>query len=298
VSGTACALGVHARARPAAVGSGTAVVREPLRATPTASICMASRETARGFYCDAAWDPTEDHTMSQIDSTRERLIGIYRKRARHYDITSRLYPAPGYPERAHRRRAIEALRLRPGDSVVEIACGTGLNFSLIEQAIGPEGRIVGIDLTDAMLAQAQRRVQQRGWGNVALVQADAAEFEFPRGVDAILCTYALTQMPECVKVLAHGAAALSPGRRLVVLDLKVPDNTPRWLTQLGIATVRPFGSLHEWIVRRPWDAIRAAMQDTLLDLYWTELFFGIAFLAAGFRGPRPLDEQLHGRGHE
>src|SRR3954468_21736272 len=116
--------------------------------------------------------------MSQIDSTREHLIETYRKSARHYDLTSRLY----YPQRAYRRRAVQALRLRPGDSVVEIACGTGFNFPLIEQAIGPAGRIVGVDLTDAMLAQAQRRVESSGWGNVTLVHADAAEFEFPAGV--------------------------------------------------------------------------------------------------------------------
>jgi ubiquinone/menaquinone biosynthesis C-methylase UbiE len=232
--------------------------------------------------------------MSQIDSTREHLIETYRKSARHYDLTSRLY----YPQRAHRRRAIQALRLRPGDSVVEIASGTGLNFPLIEQEIGPEGRIVAVDLTDAMLAQAQHRIETNGWSNISLVQADAAEFEFPIGVDAILATYAHSLLPKCRQVIAHGAAALSAGGRWVVLDLKVPDNTPRWLAGLGIATVGRFGSLDEWIVRRPWEEIRVAMQDTLTDLSWTDLLFGTAYLAAGSRGPRTADEQLHGSGHE
>jgi demethylmenaquinone methyltransferase/2-methoxy-6-polyprenyl-1,4-benzoquinol methylase len=230
--------------------------------------------------------------MSQIASTREHLIETYRKSARHYDLTSRLY----YPQRAHRRRAVQALRLRPGDSVVEIACGTGLNFPLIEQEIGPEGRIVGVDLTDAMLAQAQRRIETKGWSNISLVQADAAEFEFPTGVDAILATYAHSLLPECRQVIAQGAAALSAGGRWVVLDLKVPDNTPRWLAQLGLATVGRFGSLDEWMARRPWEEIRAAMQDTLADLSWTELIFGIAYLAAGSRGPRTVDEQPQGSG--
>ena len=144
--------------------------------------------------------------MSQTDSTREHLIETYRKKARHYDITSQFYPVPGYPQRGQRLRAVQALALRPGDSVVDIACGTGLNFSPIEQAIGPEGRIVGVDLTDAMLAQAQHRIETKGWSNISLVQADAAEFEFPTEVDAILSTYALSQVPECGDVIAHGAA--------------------------------------------------------------------------------------------
>jgi demethylmenaquinone methyltransferase/2-methoxy-6-polyprenyl-1,4-benzoquinol methylase len=223
----------------------------------------------------------EEHAMGQIDGTRERLIGIYRKKAKHYDLTSRLYPAPGYPQRAQRLRAVRALGLRPGDSVVDIACGTGLNFSPLEEAVGPDGQIVGVDLTDAMLAQAQDRIEAKGWSNVSLVQADAADFNFPTEVDAILSTYALTQVPECAQVIAHGAAALSRGGRWVVLDLKVPDNTPRWLARLGTAAVRPFASIDEWMTRHPWETIRAAMREELADLSWTELLFGTAFLAAG-----------------
>ena len=224
--------------------------------------------------------------MSQTGHAREHLIETYRKRAKHYDITSRFYPAPGYPQRTQRLRAVEALGLHPGDRVVDIACGTGLNFALIEQAIGPNGRIVGVDLTDAMLAQALRRLETNSWSNISLVQADAAGFNFPTPVDAILSTYALCQVPECAEVIAHGAAALSHGGRWVVLDLKLPDNPPRWPTQLGIAIVRHFAAIDDWIMRRPWDAIRTAMREELTDVSWTELAFGTAFLAAGSRGPR------------
>ena len=75
--------------------------------------------------------------MGQIDRSREHLIETYRKKATHYDISSRFYPVPGYPQRAQRLRAVQALGLRAGDSVIDIACGTGLNFPLIEEAIGP-----------------------------------------------------------------------------------------------------------------------------------------------------------------
>jgi demethylmenaquinone methyltransferase/2-methoxy-6-polyprenyl-1,4-benzoquinol methylase len=223
--------------------------------------------------------------VTQVDLTREHLIETYRKKAKHYDVTSRLYPAPGYPQRAQRILAVRALGLRPGDTVVDVACGTGLNFPLLEKVVGPGGRIVGVDLTDAMLARAQDRAGKNGWSNISLVQADAAGFDFPAEVNAILSTYALTQVPECADVIAHGAKALSGGGRWAVLDLKVPGNTPRWITQLGTAIVRPFASVDEWTMRRPWEAIRIAMQEELTDPSWTELFFGTAFLAAGSRGP-------------
>jgi demethylmenaquinone methyltransferase/2-methoxy-6-polyprenyl-1,4-benzoquinol methylase len=219
----------------------------------------------------------QEHTMSTIASTPEQLIETYRKKARRYDIASQLY----FRQSVHRRAAVRALRLSPGDTVVEIACGTGLNFSLIEQEIGPEGRIVGVDLTDSMLAQAQHRIAANGWSNVSLVQADAAEFEFPRDVDAILATYPHALLPASGQIVANGAAALSAGGRWVLLDLKVPDNLPRWLVQLGVATVGRFGALEDWVVRRPWEAIRLAMQDTLEDVSWTELLFGVAYIAVG-----------------
>ena len=237
-----------------------------------------------GRCCRDATD-IEEHTVSQIDRAREHLIETYRKKAKHYDITSRLSPVPGYPERAQRHRAVEAIGLRAGDRVIDIACGTGRNFPLIEKVIGPGGRIVGVDLTDAMLARARHRIQANGWSNISLVQADAADFDFPAEVDAILSTYALTQVPGCAEVIAHGAAALSGGGRWVVLDLKVPDNAPGWLVHPGAAILRKFAAIDEWIMRRPWEAIRAAMREELADLSWTELFFGTAFLAAGSRGP-------------
>jgi demethylmenaquinone methyltransferase/2-methoxy-6-polyprenyl-1,4-benzoquinol methylase len=148
--------------------------------------------------------------------------------------------------------------------VVDVACGTGLNFPLIEKVIGPSGRIVGVDLTDAMLARAQDRIQANGWSNISLVQADAAGFDFPTGVDAVLSTYALSQVPECTQVIAPGAAGLA---------------------RLGTAVLRPFAAIDEWTMRRPWEAIRAAMQEELTDFSWAELCFGTAFLAAGSRRP-------------
>lgn len=224
---------------------------------------------------------SQQPTDTTIDGDRERLIETYRRKAKHYDIVSRLYPVPGYPQLSQRRQAVRALGLRPGDTVVDMACGTGLNFSLLQQAIGPTGHLIGVDLTDAMLAVAQNRIESNGWSNVSLAQADAAEFAYPAEIDGILSTYAMSHVPEATKAIAHGAAALSQGRRWVVLDLKVPDNVPQWLAQLGIALGRPLGSIDEWVGRRPWEGLRAAMHDELADLSWTELFFGTAFLAAG-----------------
>ena len=221
------------------------------------------------------------HAPGQADGTREHLIETYRKKAGHYDLTSRLYPVPGYPQKAQRRQAVRALRLRPGATVIDLACGTGLNFALLQHAVGPRGRIIGVDLTDAMLDRARHRVKASGWANVTLAQADAAAYHFPAGADAVLSTYALTQVPESAEVITSGTTALAPGGRWAVLDLKIPSTAPRWLTHLGTATIRPHAAIDQWVSRRPWETIRAATQEQLTDFTWTELSLGTAFLAAG-----------------
>lgn len=158
--------------------------------------------------------------------TRSELKQLYRKRADRYDLSANLYHLIGFNEHKYRRMAIDALRLKRGATVVEIGCGTGLNFSLLEKAIGPEGRIIGVDLTDSMLRKARGRVERQGWPNVELIEVDAGEYRFPENVDGIISTLALTLIPSYDNIIKNGAEALIEGGRFVVLDIKKPGNLP------------------------------------------------------------------------
>jgi ubiquinone/menaquinone biosynthesis C-methylase UbiE len=91
--------------------------------------------------------------------------------------------------------------------VLDLGCGTGLNFSLLQKRVDQAGRIIGVDLTDAMLARATERVLAKGWSNVELVKSDAADYGFPVTVDGILSTSALTLVPEFDVVVQRGACA-------------------------------------------------------------------------------------------
>lgn len=113
------------------------------------------------------------------------LIALYRGLARTYDLSSNLYRMIGFRMGAFRKACVGALALRAGDNVVELGCGTGLNFPLLHQAVGPKGSIVGVDMTDAMLVKAQERVRRHGWSNVELIQADAAQYKFRSQVDGV-----------------------------------------------------------------------------------------------------------------
>ena len=108
-----------------------------------------------------------------------KLISLYRKRAKWYDRNTLLLYLAGFRHWAYRKRAIQSLALQHGDMVVDLGCGTGLNFSLLQERVGPRGRIIGVDLTDAMLEEAGARIASHRWSNVELIKSDAAVYVFP-----------------------------------------------------------------------------------------------------------------------
>ena len=210
---------------------------------------------------------------------KREVINLYRKRAKRYDFTANLYYLIGFRLQAYRKKAVQALNLQRGDTVVEIGCGTGLNFPLLRKVVGPEGKIIGTDVTDAMLAQAQGRVEENGWVNVELVQADAASFDFPAGVNGIISTFALTLVPEFDRVIQNGSEALAAGGRWVILDLKLPSS---WLARLApwlVFLTKPYGVSLELAKRHPWESINKHLKNTSL----TELYGGFVFIATGER---------------
>jgi demethylmenaquinone methyltransferase/2-methoxy-6-polyprenyl-1,4-benzoquinol methylase len=156
------------------------------------------------------------------------------------------------------RQAVNALRLQPGEHVVDIGCGTGLNFPQLRQAVGAQGFITGVDLSEEMLAQARRTVTARGWDNVALVCADAGEYEFPPRLDAVFSTYALTLVPRLERVIARAVQALTPGGRLAVLDMAWPRRLPYW-GRYVLFFLRSYGVTLKVLQRRPWEAVQQAV---------------------------------------
>lgn len=174
--------------------------------------------------------------------------------------------------------------------MVDIGCGTGLNFALLQEAVGETGRIIGVDLTDAMLDQARVRIAQQGWKNVDLVQGDAAHYQFPTQVNAILSTFALTFIPECEQVIEHGCRALAPGGRWVVLDMAWSAKIPLWGRHLLFFLRLPrYGITGEVIKRRPWQTVWRTMRQHLVSFVYQPFWMGFFYLAIG---QQPLREEL------
>jgi demethylmenaquinone methyltransferase/2-methoxy-6-polyprenyl-1,4-benzoquinol methylase len=206
---------------------------------------------------------------------------LYRKIASKYDLLAHLYYLVGFRGRAYREMAVRELNLNRGDTVIDIGCGTGLCFPYLQKRVGPEGKIIGVDLSGDMLDRARKRVQKNGWSNVELVKRDAAEFVFPEGVSGIISVFVMRSIEEYDAVTRRGAKALSPGGRFVILDLKLPENSPDWLNRLFVQFAKPFGVTMELAERRLWEPAEKCLVNTRL----AEIYLGFAYI---FSGESPL----------
>jgi S-adenosylmethionine-diacylgycerolhomoserine-N-methlytransferase len=205
----------------------------------------------------------------RIHSAKEWVIpDKYTAFAPFYDALSGEYPV----YRAGRVRGINGLAPAAGQQVLDLGCGTGLNFPLLQQRIGPSGTIVGIDRSDRMLDQARRRAAKAGWDNIILIQADAVEMD-PATIravmqsqggkglsDAALATYALSLMPEWRKAWANTAELLRDDARVAVVDMQDPVSWARLLTPLARAACAVAGAD---ITAHPWQAVEEDCTDVI-----------------------------------
>jgi ubiquinone/menaquinone biosynthesis C-methylase UbiE len=159
--------------------------------------------------------------------------------SRKYDRVARLYSTlePLYLifPRA-RRKAVAALNLKPGDVVLEIGAGTGRNFPYLVDAVGPNGKVIGVDASEGMLAEAAKLIERRGWSNVELLRQDAARLEVEDELDGVLFSLSYSAMPEPRPALARAWEHLRPLARVVVMDLGL---TQGWLGKV----LAPIGCL-------------------------------------------------------
>jgi ubiquinone/menaquinone biosynthesis C-methylase UbiE len=143
---------------------------------------------------------------------RNALIDLYRHDAARYDRATRRFDS-------FRQEAIDALRLRPRDRVIDVGCGTGLNLAALVERVGPRGHVVGVDASPEMLRWAAARVATRGWANVTLVEARVEEADLGPPADAAL--FSLTHdVLQSDQALSNVVAQLRPGARVASFGAK------------------------------------------------------------------------------
>lgn len=192
----------------------------------------------------------------------------FRRNATFYDFVTQAFAGI-------RARAINRLELKDGESVLDLGCGTGLSFALLEQAIGPDGKIIGVELSPAMLAKAQEKIADHRWDNITLIEANAEEVDLPQAsVDAVLSFYTHDIMSSR-RAVERAVQALRPGGRFVVSGSRLAD---KWLLDL-ITLAYANRAITSPLTVRPW----RHLEDILATVTMKPCWFGSSYIAYGVK---------------
>jgi len=152
--------------------------------------------------------------IARVLQTKSETKAFYNKIARVYDLLAE------HSEQAMREIALQMLAPAPGEHLLEIGFGTGHVLAKLARAVGPTGKVFGLDLSENMLAQATERLEQEGLADrVMLACGDAEDLPYPSdSLDGIfMCfTLELFDTPDIPRVLAQCRRVLRPGGRIVV----------------------------------------------------------------------------------
>lgn len=117
--------------------------------------------------------------------------------------------------------------LRPGERAVDVGCGAGIDSLIAGKMVGPEGRVIGVDMTQVMLEKARVAADEAGLENVEFHQSYAEELPVPDGwADVVISNGVLNLMPDKPSVLGEMFRTLKPGGRLQIGDILVQKPVP------------------------------------------------------------------------
>ena len=170
--------------------------------------------------------PPEDELVSGTDAASRALSvaavendfveGVYDKLAKVYDLTFGPTLHPG------RLQAIQRMNIQPGERVLEVGVGTGINLGLYPKHC----TVTGIDFSGSMLEKARERAARKGIRNMRLLQMDAGDLKFAEGsFDIVYAPYLISVVPDPVKVAQEMHRVCRSGGRIIFLNHFLSPNT-------------------------------------------------------------------------
>ncbi|MCC6409803.1 MAG: methyltransferase domain-containing protein [Planctomycetes bacterium] len=174
--------------------------------------------------------------------------------ARTYDAAADSFdhPANGFWDRFG-RWTVERLELAKGARVLDACCGTGASALPAAERVGPEGHVLGVDVSEGLLALARAKAAKRGWRHTEFRAGDVMELDAPAAsFDAVVCVFGIFFVPDMRGAVRELWRRVKPGGKLAITtwgpDVFAPLNSFFWSE---VRAVRP--DLHRAF--NCWDAL-------------------------------------------
>jgi len=180
-----------------------------------------------------------------------------------------------------RSLAVKKMELKRGDKALEVACGSGRNFPYIIDAVGKDGFILGFDYSQEMLDAAKELSKQNEWGNIRLIQGDAAQLKIAENnFDGVVSVLGISAIPDWEKALERCHDVLRFEGKLVVCDARLFTGFLKFLNPLIKVIYSKFAA---------WDPsknIPEKMKEIFGNVELENLNFGTFFIAVSVKKER------------
>jgi demethylmenaquinone methyltransferase/2-methoxy-6-polyprenyl-1,4-benzoquinol methylase len=225
---------------------------------------------------EATESPYEAGVLRVFQSKQETRH-FYNKIACVYDLLAE------HSERPMREKGLELLAAAAGEAVLEVGCGTGHCLIELARAVGPTGKVLGVDISENMLIETGKLLEKEGLaGRVELHCGDAEQLPYDsESIDGVFTSFTLElfDTPELPKVLAEWRRVLKLGGRLVVVAVS-KEGEQGLVVKAFEWTHKHFPNLMDCrpiYVRRAMEAAGFKIQDAKIDHMWVpvEMVLGI-----------------------
>ncbi len=220
-----------------------------------------------------------DTLIRRVNRSKEDARTSYNRLSRWYDMIA------GSTEKKYRDMGLEKLSAQPGEKILEVGFGTGHCLVSLAQSVGSNGRVIGLDISDGMLAIAKDRLQKQGLGERAdLHLGDAAKLDFIEAgsLDGVFMSFTLELFdnPEIPRVLQECKRILKPGGRLAVVSMtkKNPPGIPVRIYEWFHDTMPNYADCRPIFARQAMEESGFTIKDVSVSMMWglpVEIVLGV-----------------------
>lgn len=172
-------------------------------------------------------DKEHNPAHEDFETMRVKAAAAYNAAADHFD-----HPVSSFWHRFG-RRTVERLALREGETVLDVCCGSGGSALPAAEAVGPQGKVVAVDIAERLVQLGEAKARAKGLNNIEFKTGDMLALGYPgASFDVAGCVFGIFFVPDMVAATKEVWRMLRPGGRLAIStwgpDLFEPANSAFW----------------------------------------------------------------------